>query len=210
MRLVSSKNGNAIAVCVMAIVLGGISAPIVASAVAAQEAQPAEQQPPPPAAQQPAQPAMLPAAKPRIPIPALRNIQIEITIIDQVGTDTPLKKTLNVIAADAGSGSVRSKVTVPVPRNPADPKDVMYQDLPLNVDIRPEVTENKNRLRARLILNYETLYPSKTSGVPPVRSVVFVDQHVMLDNGKPLLVSQSADATTDRKVSVELKATILP
>ena len=31
----------------------------------------------------------------------------------------------------------------------------------------------------------------------------------MLENGKPLIVSQSADAATDRKVTVELKATIL-
>jgi hypothetical protein len=215
MRLVSSKNGNAIAVCVMAIVLGGIGAPIAASASVAQDqdAQQAEQKTPPPAkeAAQPTPQAIPPPGpRPRVPIPALRNIQFEITIIDQIGTDTPVKKTLNVVAVDAFFGSVRSKANVPVPRNPSDPKDVYYQELPLNVDIRPEVTENKTRIRARLTLNYETLYPSKISGVPPVRSVVFVDQHVMLDNGKPLLVSQSADATTDRKVSVELKATILP
>lgn len=216
MRLVSWKYGNAIAVCVMAIVLSGIGAPIAASASGAQEAreaQQAERKAPPPAkeaAEPTPQAVPPPAPRPMVPIPALRNIQFEITITDQVGADAPVKKTLNVIAADAGSGAVRSKATVAVPRNPQDPKDVFYQELPLNVDVRPEVTENKNRIRARLTLNYETLYPSKTSGVPPVRSVVFVDQHVMLDNGKPLLVSQSADATTDRKVSVELKATILP
>jgi hypothetical protein len=32
---------------------------------------------------------------------------------------------------------------------------------------------------------------------------------VVLQDGKPLLVSQSADPTTDRKVTVELMATVL-
>jgi hypothetical protein len=32
---------------------------------------------------------------------------------------------------------------------------------------------------------------------------------VILEDGKPLVVSQSADPTTDRRVRVELKSTIL-
>jgi hypothetical protein len=32
---------------------------------------------------------------------------------------------------------------------------------------------------------------------------------VILQNGKPLVVSQAADPTTDRKMTVEVKATIL-
>jgi hypothetical protein len=199
MRLVSWKYRNAIAVCVMTIALGQIGA--------AQESQQAEQKARPPA------PAVAPPiAKPMVLIPALRNIQVEITIIDQVGSEPPLKKTISLIAADRGSGSIRSNVTIAVPRQPPgpDPKNYVFEELPLNVDIRPEVTEDKNRIRARLILNYETSYASKTSGMPAVKSVLTVDQHVMLDNGKPMVVSQSADAATDRKVSVELKATILP
>jgi hypothetical protein len=210
MRLVSWKTGNAIAVCAMAIVLGQIGA--------AQEAR-EDQQTPAPAATQPTAPtpAAQPTPKPadilpprRIPLPAAANIRVDITITDQAGTAAPLKKTLNVISADGGSGSVRSKATVAVPRFPPgpDPKNYIYEDLPLNVDVRPEITENENRIRTRLILNYETFSP-KSEGTPAVRSVVTVDQWVMLDNGKPLVVSQSADATTDRRVTVELKATIM-
>jgi hypothetical protein len=211
MRLVSWKTGKAIAVSVMAIVLGQIGA--------AQQVR-EDQQTPPPAATQPTAPA--PAAQPtpkpadiviprtRIPLPASANIRVDITITDQAGTAAPLKKTLNVISADGGSGSVRSKATVAVPKFPPgpDPKNYFYEELPLNVDIRPEITENENRIRTRLILNYETFSP-KSEGTPAVRSVVTVDQWVMLDNGKPLVVSQSADATTDRRVTVELKATIM-
>jgi hypothetical protein len=209
MRLVSRKwkYGNAIAVCVMAIALGQIGS--------AQESRD-NQQATPPAAQPAQKPAEEPVTRVIAPaammqIPALKNIQVDITIIDQVGSEPPLKKTLSVIAVDAGSGSVRSKGFIAVPKQePASrPGDYYYEELPLNVDIRPQVTENKNRIRMRLILNYETFRP-KTTGLPPVRSVVTVDQNVMLDNGKPMIVSQSADATTDRKVSVELKATILP
>jgi hypothetical protein len=205
MRLVSSKYGTAIAVCVMAMALSRIAA-----AQDAQEARPAEQKGPPAPAVPPAPGSESRSRAPVPAIPALKNIQVEITIIDQVGTETPLKKTLTVIAADHGSGSVRSKATVAVPMNPLDKNSVMYQELPLNVDIRPDVTENKTRIRTRLILNYETLYVVKNSNAPPVKSIVFVDQTVMLDNGKPIMVSQSADATNDRKVAVELKATILP
>ena len=60
----------------------------------------------------------------------------------------------------------------------------------------------------RQILNYETVR-TVADGGGGVRSVVTVDQTMMLSNGKPTTVSQSADAATDRKVSVELKATIL-
>jgi hypothetical protein len=211
MRLVSWKLGNAIAVCVMAIVPGQIGI--------AQEL-PEGQKTPPLAVPPPdAQPVALPTPKPaqahsprRPPrIPAMANIRVDITITDQAGSEPPLKKTLNVIAADGGSGAVRSKATVAVPRHPPgpDPKNYVYEELPLNVDIRPEITENESRIRTRLILNYETFYASTTSGMPAVRSVVTVDQWVMLENGKPLVVSQSADAATDRKVTVELKATIM-
>jgi hypothetical protein len=209
MRLVSLKSGNAIAVCVMAIVLGQISA--------AQESRDDQQTVPPPAVVVP-QPT--PRATPKPPqevsprsspgIPGGPNIQVEIAIIDQAGSDPPVKKTLNVIAADGQNGSIRSKVTVAVPTHPPgpDPKEYRYESLPLNVDIKPEVTRN-GLIRVWLILNYETFYPAKTSNMPPVRSVVTANQFVMLENGKPMTVSQSADAATDRKVSVELKATIL-
>jgi hypothetical protein len=164
MRLVSRKwkYGNAIAVCVMAIALGQIGS--------AQESRD-NQQATPPAAQPAQKPAEEPVTRVIAPaammqIPALKNIQVDITIIDQVGSEPPLKKTLSVIAVDAGSGSVRSKGFIAVPKQePASrPGDYYYEELPLNVDIRPQVTENKNRIRMRLILNYETFRPKTTAG----------------------------------------------
>jgi len=205
MRLVSWKTGSAIAVCAMAVVFGQISA--------AQEVKeggqpaPAEAQAP----TKPAQPAPPPAPEiPRRPLilPAVPNVRVDLTIIDQAGSETPVKKTLSVIAVSGNGGSVRSKVTVAVPTMEGSPVKLRYEDLPLNVDVRPEIAEN-GLIRTRLILNYETVRTASGGG-GGVRSVVTVDQSMMLVNGKPMTVSQSADAATDRKVSVELKATILP
>jgi hypothetical protein len=209
MRLVPWKSGNAIAVCaiVIAIGLGRIGA-----AQDLQQADKKAEQKAPPAAQSTPKPSEDAAPKRSGPFPAPRNVRVDITITDQAGTETPLKKTLTVIVADNLNGSVRSKVTVAVPTHPPgpDPKNYSYEDLPLNVDVRPEVTADPNKIRVWLILNYETFYASKTTVMPATRSVVTVNQHVTLENGKPTTVSQSADAATDRKVSVELKATILP
>jgi hypothetical protein len=201
MRLVSWKVSSAIAVCVMAVVLGQISA--------AQEASESGQ-PAPAEAQPPAKPAPV-LEPPRRPVilPAVPNVRVDLTIIDQAGSEAPVKKTLSVIAASGNGGSVRSKVAVALPNMEGSPVKFRYEDLPLNVDVRPEIAEN-GRIRTRLILNYETFRIAEQGGGAGVRSVVTVDQWVMLENGKPTTVSQSADAATDRKVSVELKATILP
>jgi hypothetical protein len=203
MRHVSWKTGNAIAVCVIAIVLGQISA--------AQEQRKAEPKAPP-APQSTQKP---PAADEIVSKPSAittgPNIRMDITITDQAGSEPPVKKTLSVIAADHGSGSIRSTVTVAVPTYPPGPdaKISSFERLPLNVDVKPEVTRN-GQIRVQLILNYETYYfATKSSGIPAVRSVVTANQWVMLENGKPMTVSQSADAATDRKVSIELTATIL-
>lgn len=214
MRLVSWKSGNAIVVCALAIVLGHIVTP--AGSLRAMQDQPTPEQ----AVQltqatQATQPTPKPAPPrqeaPRKPEPPGPNVRVEITITDQVGTEAPAKKTLSVIAADRNNGSVRSKVTVAVPGPEVPtPKMFRYEDLPLNVDVKPEVLEN-GLIKTWVILNYETFNTStkdRESGTA-VRSVVTSNQTVMLENGKPLIVSQSADPATDRKVTLELKATIL-
>lgn len=180
----------------------------------AQDAVASTQQTPAPA--QPATPAVAPApAGPRTPGQNV-NVRIDITITDQAGSNAPITKTLNVIAADRESGSIRSKVEIPRPHSiPGSagqtPAIVSYNyvSLPLNVDVRPELVEG-GRIRARLILNYQTTSaPKAGSGEPHSTSEVTATVIAVLENGKPLVVSQSADAATDRKVIVELKATIL-
>jgi hypothetical protein len=214
MRLVSWKFGNALAMCGLAIVIGQIAAPITGSARAIQDQRKPEQTTPPApkgAQGQPQTPAPTMVQSPFVEAPSRPpgpNVRVEITITDQAGSNTPVKKTLSVIAHDRYEGSIRSKVTVVVPGRPVGEKQsIGYEELPLNVDIRAEVMDN-GLIRTRLILNYETVNPGTELGTAS-RSIVTANQMVMLENGKPMIVSQSADAATDRKVTVELKATVL-
>jgi hypothetical protein len=206
MRLVPWKNGKAIAVCALAIVIGQFTIPVTGSARAVQD-QPNVEQPTPLATPATPKPLKTPEAARRPPIPQGPNVRVEITISDQAGSDAPVKKTLSVIVADGHNGSVRSKVTVVVP-GPAGTA-ARYEDLPLNVDVKADIMEN-SFIRTWLILNYETFNTTRDSNAGgAVRSIVTGNQTMMLENGKPLIVSQSADAATDRKVTLELKATIL-
>jgi hypothetical protein len=201
----TGKYGNAVAVCALAIVIGQITGPVSGSARGLQD----QDQP---NAEQTAQPTPKPTQTPDSPrrpqIPPGPNVRVEITITDQNGSNTPVKKTLSVIAADRFNGAVRSKVIVALPGpEGAAVKSLRYEELPLNVDVKTEVMDN-GLIRIQLSLHYETYNDSRESGAA-VRSVVTGNQTMMLENGKPLVVSQSADAATDRKVTLELKATIL-
>jgi hypothetical protein len=213
MRLVSWKSGNAIAVCTLAIVISQCVSPVSGSARGVQEQDQAKpEQPAPPAAPATPKPAAQQPEVPRrppVPIPQGPNVRVEITITDQSGSEPPVKKTLNVIAAAGHNGNVRSKVTVAVPvaQGPVPVKSFNYEEVPLNVDVKSDVMDN-GLIRTQLILNYETVDVTRDSG-KALKSIVTGGQTVMLENGKPLIVSQSADATSDRKVTVELKATIL-
>ena len=148
------------------------------------------------------------------------NIKLDITITDQAGTAKPIIKTINVIVADRANNQIRSQVVTPVAtrrRIPArdsrtgeeivDP-NWRTEELPLNVDLRTEIIDSA-RVRMRLVLNYRTVTESTTlDGQPARTSVVTEEVTTVLESGKPTIISQSADAATDRKVTVEVKATI--
>jgi hypothetical protein len=166
-------------------------------------------QPPPPAERQEPTPR---------PAPQHVNVKVDVTITDQSGSTAPVTKTLSVIVADRENGSIRSFAVVPMLRRivAAGPSGTVApnvvwdnQELPLNVDVKPEFIDN-NRVKVRFVLNYRTAAePKGTDGEPIRKSEVTENVVLILENGKPMVVSQSADAASDRKVTVELKATIL-
>jgi glucose/arabinose dehydrogenase len=117
----------------------------------------------------------------------LANIRIELTITDQrTDVQTP-PKTVTLLVEDRQSGRIRTG------RN----------NVVLNVDARPEVVRD-NRIRVMLSLEYTPQDTDRTSPMSISQTVA-----ALLDDGKPLVVSQSADPSSDRKVKVELKATIV-
>lgn len=153
---------------------------LLASGASAQQPAPATQKPvDPPAVQGPPRPA-----------PQLVNIKMDLTITDQREGASPTPKILTMIVADRESGRIRSSSA--------------REELTLNVDVRPEVVRD-GRVRTWLTLEYR---PQRAA--PDKEAVVMTESLVtILEDGKPLVISQSADPAGNRSVKVELKATIL-
>ena len=123
----------------------------------------------------------------------LTNVQIELTLTDQIGDGAPLKKTVVMIVSSGNWGKIRASAD---PRRP--------QVVSLNVDARPFVSID-GPIQVELTLYY---YPPRD---PKADRLTELNQSltVVLQGGKPLMISQSADPGGDRKVTVEAKATVL-
>ncbi len=158
--------------------------------------------PPPPATTQPvavqpqAAPTPAPAPPPRVfgqPV----SIRIDLTVTDQMGSAAPLKKTVTMLAADGERASVRSRnQSRSYPGSPS-----------FNVDVKPILTQ-EGRIRLDLSMSFD----AGDLGNDKEQSWATNLQEsmgVIVDNGKPMVISQSADARTDRKVTVEVKATVV-
>jgi hypothetical protein len=94
-----------------------------------------------------------------------------------------------MIVAEGALGSIRSLSS---PNSPT-----------LNVDALPRVFNG--RIEVRLTLEYRAPGDKEGELATPVRQSITV----LLDNGKPLVISQASDPSRDRRVDVEVTATIL-
>ena len=120
------------------------------------------------------------------------NIRLELTITDTL-TGTPTTKTLAMHIMSGESGSIRSVTGGGGGQ--------------LDVDAGVRVYQN-TMIRTSLSFSYGAVAPP--SATPVARPATLQESiTVLLQDGKPLLVSQSADPGSDRKVTVELKATIV-
>jgi hypothetical protein len=189
-------------------------------ATAAQEGAP----PPPPAAppeggprpstrpQQPPRPAIVAAAPGVGPYVAKDvNIRVEATITESRGEQTLGRKVISVTLRDGDTGSVRSSALVPQPKFGGSPDEQGLTRAPLNMDATVFLREG-GRVLARVTLEYNR--GSVEIGNSGAQRAAFdsgirQSVSVMLENGKPLVVAQSADPEGDRRVTLELKATIL-
>src|SRR5688572_11098421 len=160
--------------------------------------------PPPPPAQpktrQPAPPlppdAPLPPGAPRaerVPPGEPVNIRLDVTIIDE-GGPAPSRKTVSLTVANGQSGQVRSEVFV---------QDVGR--VPLGVDVLPMLVRDK--VHTRITLDYQP-NPGQDRKQPTPMSMR-LSFAVHLENGKKIVAAQAADPVTDRRVSVEVTATIV-
>jgi hypothetical protein len=163
-------------------------------------AKPPAPPPPPPASPPTAKPVPPPPpAAPRAPMlsPDAANIRLDLTIADTF-SGTPVKKTVSLLVMSGRSGQIRTSNVLPG-----------SGPVQLNVDAHVQAFPN-DLITVSLTFEYR---PASNTGEPQTQGRVppHLEEslNLLLRDGKPLLVSQSADPATDRKVTVELTATVL-
>jgi hypothetical protein len=180
---------------------------------AAYAAQPGQAKPAAPAKQTPKpaeakdeKAAPKPAPEPP-PLPV--NVRIEISITDQMGANSPARKVVTMIAGDRQNTNVRSIASVPV-KIGMNSSNMTMRDVTINVDARPVINQKEPN---KITLNLGLEYFPKVQGSQEVMEAGMAQFSerlgVVLESGKPMMISQAADPTSDRKITVEVTATIL-
>lgn len=118
------------------------------------------------------------------------NVQVELSIADYLGSAAPQKKTVSMLVAEGYMGRVRSN------RGNA---------AMLNVDATPRMQKD-GRISLQLTVEYR---PRETAETLDAMSPITEFMTVLLQSGKPLVVTQAADPSSDRRVTVEVTATVL-
>lgn len=135
----------------------------------------------------------------------LVNIRLELTIsvTDQRGTAVAPSKTVLMHTVDRDNARIR---TGRAASSTPPPANVVTSPGPvLNVDATPEILTG-GRLRVSISFEYRP-GGSETDKMEPIH--INERLSAILEDGKPMVVSQTADPSGDRNVRVELKATIL-
>jgi hypothetical protein len=150
-------------------------------------------------------PAPPPASKPvatAAPVPEGLpiNVRIELTITDQAGPGEAGKRTVSMIVADRKNGSIRSQGQVTPPGN----RFVVT----LNVDATPRIVKD-GLIRLDLGLEYVPKPGTDNVNTGEGRAQLNERLSLMVESGKPMLISQASDPTSDRRIAVELTVTIL-
>ena len=172
------------------------------TALVAQEQQPPTPAPRPdtPRAEQPAMPKIEPPRPQGQPV----NIRIELTITDQTGPGEPAKKVVTMLVADRQNASIRTSGFVLTKQG--------RRDVNINVDARPAIMQRDGPVQVDLGLQYQPV--GMLANAPESQgdtSQTGLNERIstILENGKPVVISQAADPTSDRRITVEVKATIV-
>jgi hypothetical protein len=125
---------------------------------------------------------------------------VDLNITEEGGGGPPIRKTVSTVAGDGFNGSVRETATV-MPNATVPPNMI-----PLNLDAFPTILPN-GKIRLQCNIQYQSAQPRE----PGNRSGTDIKQNfvLILESGKPLVATQATDPVSDRKVTVEVTATIL-
>lgn len=133
---------------------------------------------------------------------ALTNVQVELTITDQSGARAPEKKTVTMVVSSGSWGKIRSSGGVRLEPGMAP----VIVDL--NVDARPLVSV-EGQIQLELTLACSPLGGQGDDVAKGKPAALNQSLTVVLQDGKSLVISQAADPVSDRKIIVEVKATVL-
>jgi hypothetical protein len=158
----------------------------------------------PPAATKPTTPAAPPPPHSGQPI----NVKIDLTISEDGAPGVPLKKTVTAVVGDGYNGYVREQA---VAQNQPGPGPFDRSVSPLNLDAMPTILQN-GKIRLVCTIQYSSIQRPQSERPQTERQIntdIRQNLTLILDNGKPLVISQATDPITDRRVTVEVTATIL-
>lgn len=134
----------------------------------------------------------------------LDNVRLELTITDQASGGPAVKKVVSLLVAEFGMGRVRSGGEVYRPGTEAAPGS---QYLPVTLNADANINDIKgDRIRARITVEY---MPATTGNIANRMSQLNQTVDVVLTSGRSLMIVESADPTSDRKVSLHVTATIV-
>lgn len=124
-----------------------------------------------------------------------QNVKLDVKISDSINPDSQHGKTITVMCLDGNSSQVRSQSGEGL----------------INIDARPMIRPD-GRIYVQLILEYRPDLPN-LPGAPasaPNRAGSFSESlNLLVVDAKPMVASQSADPRSDRKVTIELTATVV-
>lgn len=141
-----------------------------------------------------------PAPRPPAPEGLPNNIRIELTITDQAGPGPAEKRTVSMMVADRKVGSIRSQGRV-VAAGQATA-------VTLNVDATPAILKD-GQMRLDLGLEYVPKPGSENATSGEGRGSLNQRLSLVVESGRPMVISQASDPTSDRRITVELTATVL-
>ena len=173
------QRSHALLVAVLAVALSAASPHAATRQDAPQKPKPGDQAPP----------------RPEPPLGQPVNIKIDLTITDQSGAGEPITKVVTMVVADRGMGSIRSLGSVR-----------SQGRVQINVDARPQILQTGG-IRLSLGLEYNPRILGNDA--PTEWSSLNEQLQTVVEPGKPLVVSQAADPASDRKIMVEVRATVM-
>jgi len=130
------------------------------------------------------------------------NIRLDVSISDQAGSVPVKPKVLTLMLADRNSSQVRTN----------------FDDRYISMDARPTIIDGKIKLTMTMSSDQPRqggpFIPVAPQPVPPGQTggntmVWNQSLTVIVESGKPLVVVENSDPANNRKLSVEVKATII-